>query len=220
MKGNQLNLKDESIFNQYLEENIKELDNRIQKLQEEIFCLIFNNIPEDQMNGSIDVPVVKRENSDFEILKTQKGKICQEIRNIQKQITVSSILSKSEISSLKQRKESLEKELAYINENPKKYLRYQEAKNFNFSSISDERIRIVIKCKLDELSMLVKEKEKFSKINPFSSNFFIISFMSIFFIFEALSIVITFATVLNINLITNKNLKKVLTTNKKISILK
>ena len=166
MKGNQLNLKDESIFNQYLEENIKELDNRIQKLQEEIFCLIFNNIPEDQMNGSIDVPVVKRENSDFEILKTQKGKICQEIRNIQKQITVSSILSKSEISSLKQRKESLEKELAYINENPKKYLRYQEAKNF--SSISDERIRIVIKCKLDELSMLVKEKEKFSKINPFS----------------------------------------------------
>ena len=147
MKGNQLNLKDESIFNQYLEENIKELDNRIQKLQEEIFCLIFNNIPEDQMNGSIDVPVVKRENSDFEILKTQKGKICQEIRNIQKQITVSSILSKSEISSLKQRKESLEKELAYINENPKKYLRYQEAKNFNFSSISDERIRIVIKCK-------------------------------------------------------------------------
>ena len=149
-------------------ENIKELDNRIQKLQEEIFCLIFNNIPEDQMNGSIDVPVVKRENSDFEILKTQKGKICQEIRNIQKQITVSSILSKSEISSLKQRKESLEKELAYINENPKKYLRYQEAKNFNFSSISDERIRIVIKCKLDELSMLVKEKEKFSKINPFS----------------------------------------------------
>jgi hypothetical protein len=47
-------------------------------------------------------------------------------------------------------------------------LRYQEAKNFNFSSISDERIRIVIKCKLDELSMLVKEKEKFSKINPFS----------------------------------------------------
>ena len=99
MKGNQLNLKDESIFNQYLEENIKELDNRIQKLQEEIFYLIFNNIPEDQMNGSIDVPVVKRENSDFEILKTQKGKICQEIRNIQKQITVSSILSKSEISS-------------------------------------------------------------------------------------------------------------------------
>lgn len=169
MKGNQLNLKDESIFNQYLEENIKELDNRIQKLQEEIFCLIFNNIPEDQMNGSIDVPVVKRENSDFEILKNcKKVKFDQEIRNIQKQITVSSILSKSEISSLKQRKESLEKELAYINENPKKYLRYQEAKNFNFSSISDERIRIVIKCKLDELSMLVKEKEKFSKINPFS----------------------------------------------------
>lgn len=163
MKGNQLNLKDESIFNQYLEENIKELDNRIQKLQEEIFCLIFNNIPEDQMNGSIDVPVVKRENSDFEILKTQKGKICQEIRNIQKQITVSSILSKSEISSLKQRKESLEKELAYINENPKKYLRYQEAKNFNFSSISDERIRIVIKCKLDELSVWIKEKKNFQK---------------------------------------------------------
>ena len=163
MKGNELNLKDESIFNQYLEENIKELNDRIQKLQNEIF-----NIPEDKMNGFIDVPVVKRENSDFEILKTQKGKICQEIRNIQKQITVSSILSKSEIFSLKQKKESLEKELAYINENPKKYLRYQEAKNFNFSSISDERIRIVIKCKLDELSMLVKEKEKFSKINPFS----------------------------------------------------
>ena len=168
MKENELNLKDENIFNQYLEENIKELNDRIQKLQNEIFYLIFNNIPEDKMNGSIDVPVVKRENSDFEILKTQKGKICQEIRNIQKQITVSSILSKSEIFSLKQKKESLEKELAYINENPKKYLRYQEAKNFNFSSISDERIRIVIKCKLDELSMLVKEKEKFSKINPFS----------------------------------------------------
>ena len=108
MKENELNLKDENIFNQYLEENIKELNNRIQKLQEEIFCLIFNNIPEDKMNGSIDVPVVKRENSDFEILKTQKGKICQEIRNIQKQITVSSILSKSEIFSLKQKKESLE----------------------------------------------------------------------------------------------------------------
>ena len=40
MKGNQLNLKDESIFNQYLEENIKELNNRIQKLQEEMFYLI------------------------------------------------------------------------------------------------------------------------------------------------------------------------------------
>ena len=79
MKENELNLKDESIFNQYLEENIKELNNKIQKLQNEIFCLIFNNIPEDKMNGSIDVPVVKRENSDFEILKTQKGKICQEI---------------------------------------------------------------------------------------------------------------------------------------------
>lgn len=168
MKENELNLKDENIFNQYLEENIKELNNRIQKLQNEIFYLIFNNIPEDKMNGSIDVPVVKRENSDFEILKTQKGKICQEIRNIQKQITVSSILSKSEIFSLKQKKESLEKELAYINENPKKYLRYQEAKNFNFSNVTDERIRIVIKCKLDELSTLVKEKEKFLKINPFS----------------------------------------------------
>ena len=33
MKGNELNLKDESIFNQYLEENIKELNDRIQKLQ-------------------------------------------------------------------------------------------------------------------------------------------------------------------------------------------
>ena len=108
MKENELNLKDESIFNQYLEENIKELNDRIQKLQNEIFYLIFNNIPEDKMNGSIDVPVVKRENSDFEVLKTQKGKICQEIRNIQKQITVSSILSKSEIFSLKQKKESLE----------------------------------------------------------------------------------------------------------------
>ena len=168
MKENELNLKDESIFNQYLEENIKELNNKIQKLQNEIFCLIFNNIPEDKMNGSIDVPVVKRENSDFEILKTQKGKICQEIRNIQKQITVSSILSKKELCNLKQKKENLENELAYINENPKKYLRYQEAKNFNFSSISDERIRIVIKCKLDELYMLVREKEKFLKINPFS----------------------------------------------------
>ena len=81
---------------------------------------------------------------------------------------MSSILSKKELCNLKQKKESLENELAYINENPKKYLRYQEAKNFNFSSISDERIRIVIKCKLDELSMLVKEKEKFSKIDPFS----------------------------------------------------
>ena len=74
MKENELNLKDESIFNQYLEENIKELNDRIQKLQNEIFYLIFNNIPEDKMNGSIDVPVVKRENSDFEVLKTQKGK--------------------------------------------------------------------------------------------------------------------------------------------------
>lgn len=106
MKENELNLKDESIFNQYLEENIKELNNKIQKLQNEIFCLIFNNIPEDKMNGSIDVPVVKRENSDFEILKTQKGKICQEIRNIQKQITVSSILSKKELCNLKQKKKT------------------------------------------------------------------------------------------------------------------
>ena len=81
---------------------------------------------------------------------------------------MSSILSKKELCNLKQKKENLENELAYINENPKKYLRYQEAKNFNFSSISDERIRIVIKCKLDELYMLVKEKEKFLKINPFS----------------------------------------------------
>ena len=74
MKGNELNLKDENIFNQYLEENIKELNNRIQKLQNEIFYLIFNNIPEDKMNGSIDVPVVKRENSDFEILKLKRVK--------------------------------------------------------------------------------------------------------------------------------------------------
>ena len=168
MKEKVLNLKNESIFDQYLEENIKELNIRIQKLQNEIFYLIFNNIPEDKMNGSIDVPVVKRENSDFEILKTQKSKICQEIRNIQKQITVSSILSREELCNLKQKKEGLENELAYINENPKKYLRYQEAKNFNFSNVSDERIRVVIKCKLDELSTLIKEKEKFSKINPFS----------------------------------------------------
>ena len=42
MKENELNLKDESIFNQYLEENIKELNDRIQKLQNEIFYLIFN----------------------------------------------------------------------------------------------------------------------------------------------------------------------------------
>ena len=58
MKENELNLKDESIFNQYLEENIKELNDRIQKLQNEIFYLIFNNIPEDKMNCSIYVPVV------------------------------------------------------------------------------------------------------------------------------------------------------------------
>ena len=39
MKGNELNLKDENIFNQYLEENIKELNDRIQKLQNEIDTL-------------------------------------------------------------------------------------------------------------------------------------------------------------------------------------
>lgn len=167
MKEQNLSLKDENVFNEYLESSIQKLKIIISNLETEIFYLIYNNISEEKMNGSIDVPIVKSETSDFQILKNQKSRICQEIRNIQKQITLSSILDNDMLEKLNNKKKKLEDELSFINSNPKKYLRYQEAKSFDYSNVEDDRIRVIIKCKLDELSLFNKEYEKLSKINCF-----------------------------------------------------
>ena len=158
--------KDE--LKKYIMTNIQEYDLRINKLKEEIFELIFTNIPEDRKNGNAEVPIVRSENSDFQVLKTKKSKIYQEIRNIQKQLTISSIHSNEDVLKLKLKKQNLEQELLFINENPKKYLRYNEAKNLNYSNVENEDVRIIIKCKLDELSTLIKQKSKLSKIYPLS----------------------------------------------------
>ena len=158
--------KDE--LKKYIMTNIQEYDLRINKLKEEIFELIFTNIPEDRKNSNAEVPIVRSENSDFQLLKTKKSKIYQEIRNIQKQLTISSIHSNEDVLKLNLKKQNLEQELLFINENPKKYLRYIEAKNLNYSNVENEDVRIIIKCKLDELSTLIKQKSKLSKIYPLS----------------------------------------------------
>ena len=110
--------KDE--LKKYIMTNIQEYDLRINKLKEEIFELIFTNIPEDRKNGNAEVPIVRSENSDFQVLKTKKSKIYQEIRNIQKQLTISSIHSNEDVLKLNLKKQNLEQELLFINENPKK----------------------------------------------------------------------------------------------------
>ena len=58
--------KDE--LKKYIMTNIQEYDLRINKLKEEIFELIFTNIPEDRKNGNAEVPIVRSENSDFQVL--------------------------------------------------------------------------------------------------------------------------------------------------------
>lgn len=153
-------LSHRDVLKEETKNEITELDNSIRQLKEDIYNLIISNIPHEKLDGEVEVPYIVTQNCDYQRLKNYKTNLNLYLRNIEEKLSFKNLLTQQEIFELQKEKVQIKSDLDTLQENPKRFLRMEDARCCNYSQVEDELVKTIIKYKIKRLSLLKKAREE------------------------------------------------------------